>query len=139
MHFQLWFKELSGTVKYFPMRFYSTCLNIVVDPSLPQVLQPSSSDPEGPVSTRSLGSLELKETSLHQLPPGVTVRNPPSPLTESFVVNEQMSSQASSSPRSKRDIVRKLSSCRDPQSFPEVDFPVKYVLPDSSSLNHMNK
>ncbi|XP_021913295.1 katanin p80 WD40 repeat-containing subunit B1 isoform X2 [Zootermopsis nevadensis] len=112
------------------------------DPSLPQVLQPSSSDPEGPVSTRSLGSLELKETSLHQLPPGVTVRNPPSPLTESFVVNEQMSSQASSSPRSKRDIVRKLSSCRDPQSFPEVDFPVKLSnirhSPSEPALNRAN-
>jgi len=55
------------------------------------------------------------------------VRAPPSPATEAVTPNEQPASQASSSPRPKHNSLRKLSTCRDPLSFPEVDFPVKYV------------
>lgn len=99
----------------------------VVDPSLPQILQPPLPDPERSASTHSLSSLQVRETSCFQLPPGVTVRAPPSPPTEAVVASEQPSSQASISPRAKHNTVRKLSTCRDPLSFPEVDLPVKYV------------
>jgi len=109
------------------LRFHCSCLTDVVDPSLPQILQPPISDTEGSASTHSLSSLEVRETSLCQLPPGVTVRAPPSPATETVITNEQPPSQASSSPRPKHNSVRKPSTCRDPLSFPEVDFPVKYV------------
>lgn len=120
MWYSLWRNKISVTVNY------CTYLTSVVDPSLPQVLQPPLSDPERSVSTQSLNSLELRETSSHQLPPGVTVRAPSSPA-ESFILNVQPSSQTNSSPRSKHDSVRKLSSCKDSPSFPEVDFPVRYV------------
>lgn len=119
--------ELKVNLKYCALRCYCRCLTGVADPSLPQILQPPLSDPERSASTHSLSSLEVKETSLCQLPAGVTVRAPPSPSTEAAVANEQPSSQASSSPRPKHNNVRKLSTCRDPLSFPEVDFPVKYV------------
>jgi hypothetical protein len=76
------------------------------------------SDPEGPVSTHNENGVELRGTSLHQLPPGVTVRAPPSPSTEPAVMNDEPSHHNS---------VRKLSITRDLSSFPEVDFPVKYV------------
>lgn len=111
-------------------------------PTLPQILQPPLSDPEGSASTHSLSSLEVRETSLCQLPPGVTVRAPPSPSTEAVFANEQPSSQASSSPRPKHNNVRKLSTCRDPLSFPEVDFPVKlsniHHSPSEPALNRPN-
>jgi hypothetical protein len=116
------------------MRFCCTCLTSVIDPLLPQVLQPPLSDSEGPVRTPSPNSLEPRETLSHQLPPSVTVRVPSSPPAEPFVLNEQPSSQAASSPRAKHNSLRKLSSCRDPSSFPEVDFPIKYVPLVSFSL-----
>lgn len=114
-------------MKYCALRFHCSCLTDVLDPSQPQILQPPLSDPESSASTHSLSSMEVRETSSCQLPPGVTVRAAPSPATETVVSNEQPPSQASSSPRPKHNSVRKLSTCRDPLSFPEVDFPVKYV------------
>jgi hypothetical protein len=101
-------------------------LIIVVDPSQPQILQPPLSDPEGSTSCHSLGGLEVRET-LCQLPPGVTVRAAPSSTSEAVITNEQPPSQATGSPRPKHNNVRKPNICRDPLSFPEVDFPVKYV------------
>lgn len=114
-------------MRYCASRFHCSCLTNVVDPSQPQILQPPLSDPEGSASTHSLSSLEVRETSLCQLPPGVTVRAPPSPATDAVIANEQPPSQASSSPRPKHNNLRKLSTCRDRLSFSEVDFPVKYV------------
>lgn len=114
-------------MKYCALRFHCSCLTDVVDPSQPQILQPPLSDTEGSASTHSLNSLEVRETSLCQLPPGVTVRAAPSPTAEAVIANEQPPSQASGSPRPKHNNVRKPNACRDPLSFPEVDFPVKYV------------
>jgi hypothetical protein len=69
------------------------------------------------------------ETSVHQLPPGVTVRAPPPPPpAEPAVMNDEPLHQAASSPCAKHNSVRRLSITRDLSSFPEVDFPVKYVL-----------
>ena len=114
-------------MKFCALRFHCSCLTDVVDPSQPQILQPPLSDPEGSASTHSLSSLEVRETSLCHLPPGVTVRAPPSPATDAVIANEQPPSKASSSPPPKHNNLRKLSTCRDPLSFAEVDFPVKYV------------
>jgi hypothetical protein len=114
-------------LKHCALGFHCSCLINVVDPSQPQILQPPLSDPEGSTSSHSLGSLEVRETSLCQLPPGVTVRAAPSPTAEVVIANEQPPSQATGSPRPKRNNVRKPNTCRDPLSFPEVDFPVKYV------------
>jgi hypothetical protein len=90
-------------------------------------LQLPLSDPEGPVSTHNVNGVELRETSFHQLPPGETVRAPASPPTEPAVMNDEPSHQASSSSYAKHNSVRRLSITRDLFSFPEVDFPVKYV------------
>lgn len=114
-------------MKYCASRFHCSCLTDVIDPSQPQILQPPLSDPEGSASTHCLSSVEVRETSLCQLPPGVTVRAPPSPATDAVTANEQPPPQASSSPRPKHNNLHKLSTCRDRLSFSEVDFPVKYV------------
>jgi len=113
-------------LKYCALRFHCSCLTDV-DPSQPQILQPPLSDPEGSASTHGLSSLEVRETLLCQLPPGVTVRAAPSPAPDAVIANEQPPSQASSSPRPKHNSLHKLSTCRDTLSFAEVDFPVKCV------------
>ncbi|PNF32849.1 Katanin p80 WD40 repeat-containing subunit B1 [Cryptotermes secundus] len=113
-----------------------------IHPSLPQILQPPLSDPEGPVCTHSGNGVELMETSFHQLPAGVTVRTPPSPPTEPAVMNDEPSLQASTSPCAKRSNVRRLSITTDPSSFPEVDFPVKLsnmrYSPSEPALNQLD-
>lgn len=90
-------------------------------------MQPPLSDPEGAVTTHSVNSVQLMETSFHQIPTGVTVRAPPSPPMEPALINHEPLSQATSSPRTKHSSGRRLSITTDPSLFPEVDFPVKYV------------
>lgn len=112
------------------------------DPSMPQILQPPLSDPEGPVNAHNVNGVELRGTSFHQLLPGVTVRAPPSPPSEPAVMNDEPSHQASISPYAKHNRVRRLSITRDLSSFPEVDFPVRLgnmrYSPSEPALNQLN-
>ena len=95
---------------------------LVTDPSLPQILQPPL-----PVPETTFSSLETRDTSFEQYIPEATTKTQSTPSLEVAALDEQIPSQLVSSPSSKRNSTRRYSTSKEPPSFQEMDFPVKYV------------
>lgn len=112
------------------------------DPMTPQALHPASSEAEVFISSRSLSSINLSETS-QSLP--TVVRLPADSLNSDIIIDSQfpapMQPQATSSPRPKHNS-RRLNSYKDSSEFPEMDFPVKLSSirhsPSEPALNRSN-
>ena len=96
---------------------------LVTDPSLPQILQPPVS-----VTETSLSSLETRDTSYEHYVPEVSTKTQSTPSLDTVTHDEPVPSKLLSSPSSKRNTTRRYSTSKEPPTFQEMDFPVKYVL-----------